>query len=103
MDNDLLQKKKHIAKAIAQGNYRYKLHAAQQRIARKINRSEVEIVLTNGEIIEDYPDHHYGPACLVYGKAKQGKVINFFCSLKTKVDIIRQFDSVRQKCTDYFK
>jgi hypothetical protein len=81
VDEDLLQKKKHIAKAIGQGNYRYTLHAAQQRIARRINRLEIEAVLTNGEIIEDYPEHHYGPACLLYRITKQGKVIHILCSL----------------------
>ncbi len=87
----------YIAQAVSQGNYRYTLHAAKQRIARKITRSEVEDILKNGEIIEDYPEHHYGPACLVYGKTREGKILHILCSLREIVDIITFYEPSAKK------
>lgn len=97
MSNELISHEKHIANAIKQGEYRYTLHAAQQRIARGIRRSEVEQVLTSGEVIENYPNHHYEHACLVYGITKQGKVIHAVCSLNNIVDIITLYEPSEEK------
>jgi hypothetical protein len=62
MDEELNRKMAHISAAISQRNYRYTLHGAQQRIARGLRRQEIEEAAASGEIIEDYPEHHYGPA-----------------------------------------
>lgn len=103
MSNDISLKLAYLAKAVLKGNYRYTLHAAQQRIERRIERTEVEQVLINGEIIEDYPKHHYGPACLVYGKTKQGKVIHILCSLQETVDIVTLYEPSIDKWHDDLK
>ncbi len=58
----------YIKKAVAEGKYRYTLHGAKQRIARRFKRKDIEEAVKSGEIIEDYPEHHYGPACLLLGK-----------------------------------
>ena len=90
--DDLQEKMVYIAKAIAKGRYRYTIHGAQQRIARRIRRYEVEEAVVNGEVIEDYQQHHYGPACLVLGKTAKGKAIHILCSLQQLVDIITVYE-----------
>jgi hypothetical protein len=92
MDEDVKRKMAHIAEAISQGNYRYTLHGAQQRIARGLRRHEIEEAAASGEIIEDYPGHHYGPACLVLGKTAEGKPLHLLCSLRPTVDLITVYE-----------
>lgn len=92
MTDELRQKMAHIAGAIANSRYRYTIHAAQQRISRRLRRHELEEVIGNGEIIEDYPAHHYGPACLVFGRTAEGKVFHVVCSLRETVDVITLYE-----------
>lgn len=58
------------------------------RIARGIERREIEEVIAAGEIIEDYARHHYGPACLILGSTSEGKALHLLCSVRATVDII---------------
>ncbi|MBI2338618.1 DUF4258 domain-containing protein [Candidatus Daviesbacteria bacterium] len=92
MAKQLQDQMKYIAEAVRVGRYRYTIHGAQQRIARRIRRNEVEESLRNGEIIEDYPEHHYGPACLILGKTDRGKALHILCSLQKVVDIITVYE-----------
>ncbi len=69
MAEPLPAKMAQVARAVAAGRYHYTYHGAQQRIARGIYGHDVETALANGEIIEDYPHHRYGPACLILGAA----------------------------------
>ena len=87
-----MDKMAYIAAAIKAGRYRYTLHGAKQRIARGIKRQEIEQATASGEIIEDYPEHHYGPACLVLGKTTKGKAIHLLFSLREIVDIITVYE-----------
>lgn len=88
MARKLREKLGHIKKAIAEGRYRYTIHGAKQRIARRIRRYEIEESIADGEIIEDYPEHHYGSACLLLGKTAKGKSLHILCSLQKIVDVI---------------
>ena len=36
--------------------------------------------------------HHYGPACLVFGKTKQGKVLHILFALEPMVAIITVYE-----------
>lgn len=92
MPKKLQHKLDHFKKAIAEGNYKYTIHGAKQRIARRIKRREIEQAIKNGEIIEDYPDHHYGPDCLLLGKTDKGKNLHILCSLQKVVDIITVYE-----------
>ena len=92
MAEDLKQKMSKIIQSVKEGNYRYTIHAAGQRIERNLSRDEIEESIVSGEIIEDYPEHHYGPACLIFGKTEQGKVIHIVCSQKEQVDIITIYE-----------
>ncbi len=88
----LQEKLDHIKKAVARGRYKYTLHGAQQRIARRLKRKQIEEAVSAGEIIEDYPEHHYGPACLLLGKTADGKSLHVLCSLQKIVDIITVYE-----------
>lgn len=72
-----------IKQAIASGQYRFTLHAIEQMADRDISRSELEqVILSGGEIIEEYPTHRYGPCCLVYGRTRGGRKLHIVVSLK---------------------
>ena len=88
MTEPLYEKMAHVQGAVAEGRYRYTFHGAQQLIARRLQRRDVEQAAATGEIIEDYPEHHYGPACLVLGRTAAGEPLHMVCSLRERVDII---------------
>jgi hypothetical protein len=90
--DDAKEKMAAIAQAVAQGQYRYTVHGAQQRIARGIRRHEIEQAIASGEIIEDYPAHHYGPACLVFGRTAEGRVLHVLCAQQPVVGIVTVYE-----------
>lgn len=59
--------------------------------------------MLNGKIIEDYPKHHYGPACLVYGITTEGKVLHIVCSLRETIDIITVYEPDIEEWEDNLK
>ena len=94
-----------IRGAFKQGRYEYSLHAVDQSILRHIARSELEEVIEEGEIIEDYPDDKYGPSCLIYGKTIQGRPLHIQCSypLRPKVKIVTVYQPDPEEWIDYKK
>src|SRR5690349_6838344 len=84
----LAQKMAAIAQAVAGGAYRYTVHGARQRLERRLSSEDIEDAIQSGEIIEDYPDHHYGPCCLVLGYTSSGRALHLVCSCRSVVDII---------------
>ncbi len=92
MNDDLKQQMAQIVRAITSGHYRYTVHGAQQRIARGIHRDEIEDAIASGEVIEDYPRHHYGPACLILGRTSRGRPLHVLCSVRSVVDIITVYE-----------
>jgi hypothetical protein len=81
-----------IARAIVDGSYRYTVHGARQRIERRLPGDEIEAAIQSGEIIEDYPEHHYGPCCLILGFTNAGKALHLVCSRRSVVDIITVYE-----------
>lgn len=92
MAKKIQDKLEHIKEALAEGRYRYTIHGAKQRIARRLKRREIEAAIKSGEIVEDYPKHHYGPACLVLGRTEKGRALHILCSLQQIVDIITVYE-----------
>jgi hypothetical protein len=90
--SDELQNLTHIKQAFAARNYRYTIHATQQRIARNILGDEIEEAVSSAEMVEDYPQHHYGPCCLVLGRTRTGKALHLVCSLRGMVDIVTVYE-----------
>lgn len=85
MIKKLQEKLDNIKKAVAEGRYRYTIHGAKQRIARRIKRKEIEEAIGRGEVIEDYPEHHYGPACLILGKTAKGKALHILLLFMSQI------------------
>lgn len=92
MTDPLSQKMVAIAQAVAQGTYRYTLHGAQQRIARRISGAEIEEAIASGVIIEDYPGHRYGPAALILGRTSQNRPLHVLCSVRPFVGIVTVYE-----------
>jgi len=83
---------KKIKDKIQKGEYRFSDHAVKRMISRCINRSEVEDVITRGEVIEEYPDDKYSPSCLIYGRTKKGRNLHVQVSLPPTVIIITVYE-----------
>jgi hypothetical protein len=81
-----------IKDKILKGEYRYSEHAIKRMIKRFIERFDVEEVIINGEIIEEYPDDKYSPSCLIYGKTKNGRDLHVQVSLPPKVVIVTTYE-----------
>ena len=55
---------------------KWSTHAAARIRERGIKRSDVLCCLSDGEVIEDYPEDFPFPSCLVFGHATNGSVIH---------------------------
>jgi uncharacterized protein YegJ (DUF2314 family) len=56
-----------IIKLVQNGRLQWQRHALERMLERGISRNEVKQVLTEGEIIEHYPDDRPFPSVLVLG------------------------------------
>ena len=59
-------------------------HAIRQmsRPQRMISSNEVEVVVTQGELIEDYPSDPRGHSCLILGFGDATRAVHVVCSPK---------------------
>ncbi|MDP2854439.1 MAG: DUF4258 domain-containing protein [Smithellaceae bacterium] len=81
-----------IRDEIRKGQYRFSDHAVKRMIKRSILRQDVETVISEGEIIEEYPDDKYSPSCLVFGKTKAGRTLHIQVSLAPVVVVITAYE-----------
>jgi len=77
-----------IKSKVEKEDYEFSDHAEEERQADKILIDEIEGVLVEGEIIEDYPNDPRGPSCLVLGYGNEGCSIHVVCG-KTKSGDLR--------------
>jgi len=76
-----------LRKKIDSNQFEFTKHALDQTILRRITIEEVREAITDGEVIEDYPDDQYGPSCLVFGRTKSGRPIHLQCSHPSRATI----------------
>lgn len=69
-----------IRHEIENQSYDISLHADDERIADGLTVSQVEAVLSNGEVLEEYPDDPRGESCLLAGRIPAGKAVHVICS-----------------------
>jgi heterodisulfide reductase subunit C len=69
-----------IRRKFAEEQFEFSKHAVDQSILRQIRVQEIREAITNGQIIEDYPDDKYGPSCLICGTIKAQRPIHIQCS-----------------------
>lgn len=72
-------KEETIRTLCAAGNWLISAHARKRMIQRGITTAEIERALLTGEIIEDYPDAYYGPACLLLALSSPGTPLHIVC------------------------
>jgi anti-sigma28 factor (negative regulator of flagellin synthesis) len=65
-----------IRAKIQAGQFEFSKHAVDQSILRQIGVQELREAITNGEIIEDYPEDKYGASCLVLGFTRAGRPLH---------------------------
>ena len=56
-----------IKEKVRRDKYEVSFHAEEERYAEDITISDLETAISNGEILEDYPDDPRGPSCLILG------------------------------------
>lgn len=89
-----------IKTAFIDRTFRYTKHGAEQRINRRISSNEIEEVVLDGEIIEDYPFDKYGPSCLISGKTEQGRTLHIQIALYPIISIVTVYEPNPEKWID---
>ena len=68
-----------VRSQVRRGTYELTSHAEDERQADKISIEEIEQVLLNGAILEEYPSDPRGPSCLVLGYGREGYPVHIVC------------------------
>jgi hypothetical protein len=94
-----------IRKKIEKGLFEFSKHAVDQSIIRRISVQNVCEVISNGTIIEDYPDDKYGPSCLIFGMTARGRPIHIQCSYPSRsiIKIITLYEPDPVRWIDFKK
>jgi hypothetical protein len=69
-----------LRQAVHQQQIKISLHAAEEALSEHITRPEIEAVLLEAQILEDYPDWWLGPSCLIYGQTTAERDIHIVVS-----------------------
>ena len=83
---------KSIQRKIRLGDYRISEHAIKRMLERTIDRWEIEEAISNGGIIEEYPDDKYAPSCLIYGQTFVKRDLHVQVSMPPRVVIITTYE-----------
>ena len=74
-----------IRRKVKQRQYEFSKHAVDQSIIREISVVEMEEAISGrSELVEDYPEDKYGPACLILGFTKTGRPLHMQCSYPSR-------------------
>lgn len=65
-----------IRRICKQSKLKWSTHCLERMQERDINRDDVKNCLSQGEMIEDYPDDFPHPSCLIFGHTIDNKVIH---------------------------
>jgi len=67
---------------------RITVHAHQEMAEEDVSLEEVCEVLSEGQIIENYPEHKRGACCLVCGHTSVGRYVHVVCTTSLEIVII---------------
>ena len=73
-----------IREKISTGQFEFSKHAVDQSILRHVTLQDMRETITDGEIIEGYPDDKYGPSCLILGYTQAGRPLHIQCSYPSR-------------------
>ncbi len=77
-----------LRQCFVERTYLLTAHASDRAAQRGIISREIEEVIADGEVIEDYPDDKYGPSCLVMGLTEAGRALHIQVSYPPTVKVI---------------
>jgi hypothetical protein len=55
-------------------------HAQIEMDAEEISLDEVLMAISNGSVLENYPEHKRGPCCLLYGQTFERRHLHIVCT-----------------------
>ena len=73
-----------ICRKVASNKIELSKHAVDQSITHQIRVSDIEEVIANGQLIEDYSDNKSNPSYLVFGLTQEQRLIHIKCSHPTR-------------------
>jgi len=73
---------------VEKGNCYISFTPTEKLRSRKITLAEIEEAISQGQIIEDYPDDARGPSCLILGFTRDSKALHVVCANLGKEIII---------------
>ncbi|AFZ47220.1 hypothetical protein Cyast_1255 [Cyanobacterium stanieri PCC 7202] len=93
-----------IQQKIINGQFELSKHAFDQSIVRNIRIKEINEMITNGQIIEDYPDDKYGSSCLICGFTLANRPLHLHCSYPSRpiLKIITLYQPNKQRWQNNF-
>ena len=75
---------KDIIRYVEEASLRWTGHILERLLQRNIRIDDVKAALTNGEIIEQYPNDYPFPSCLVLGHTVAGQTLHVVCGSNGK-------------------
>jgi hypothetical protein len=95
----------YIREKFEKGLFEFSKHAVDQSIIRCISVQNVHEVISNGTIIEDYPEDKYGPSYLIFGMTAEGRPIHIQCSYPSRsiIKIITLYEPDPVRWIDFKK
>lgn len=93
-----------IRRKFAEEQFEFSKHALDQSILRQLRVQEIREAITNGQVIEDYPEDKYGPSCLIFGSTQAQRPIHVQCSYPSRslVKIITVYEPNPQQWNNDF-
>ena len=76
-----------IREQVRKGEYIITLHGDNERRSDALDIAELEEVLLNGSVLEDYPDDKRGHSCLVHGRSS-GRNVHVVCGRNTSGSLV---------------
>ncbi len=84
--------------AVRERQLKISLHATEEAVAENITRPDIEEVMLNAQLLEDYPDWWLGPSCLIYGRTNSGRDLHVVASYsELPVTIITVYEPLPPK------
>ena len=75
-----------IAALVSSGEYVFSRHALKEATEDGLLAQDLIEGVLSGEVIEDYPDYHAGPCCLVFQLDRCGKPLHALWGLRKGTD-----------------
>lgn len=92
-----------IREKFARDLFEFSKHAVDQSLQRDISVEEIREAMSNGEVIEDYPDDKYGPSLLILGFTVTGRPLHIQCSYPSRplIKIITLYEPDADRWIDF--